>query len=350
MALDLLVVSTMWPSPKAPQFGVFVERQVEELRRQGAEVHVEAMRRASGGVGKLAGYGRLGLDVRSYARRHRPNAVIGHFLVPGGTFAVRAGAASASPVVVFAHGQDVTNAERSVTIRGRTQSVIDQASAVVAVSDQLAARLSAVCPSATPTHVFDMGVDTRIFRPGDRDIAAATFGPPPSRPLIVQIGNLIERKNPERLADAFALVRERHGGGELWIVGDGPLADRLGGRPGVRLLGAVTQPEVARILRAADVGALVSLREGYGLGAIEAVACGLPVVVSASIPVAAALPASAAVPVDPTSVEDIARGIGEALALTRSDPGGLAAAEARSVRASTRRLLDIVTAIAASRL
>lgn len=350
MALDLLVVSTMWPSPEAPQFGVFVERQVEELRRQGAEVHVEAMRRAAGGVGKLAGYARLGFDVRSYARRHRPNAIIGHFLVPGGTFAVRAGAASASPVVVFAHGQDVTNAERSAAIRVRTQRVIDQASAVVAVSDELAGRLAAVCPSATPTHVFDMGVDTRTFRPGDRDIAAATFGPPPSRPLVVQVGNLIERKNPERLADAFSLVRQRRGGGELWIVGDGPLAGRLEGRQGVRLLGAVPHPEVARILRAADVGALVSLREGYGLGAIEAVACGVPVVVSGAIPVAGELPASVAVIIDPTSVEDIARGIDDALELARNDPAGLAAAEARSVRSSTRRLLDIVTAIAASRL
>lgn len=350
MALDLLLVSTMWPSAAAPHFGVFVERQVEELRRQGATVHVEGMQRASNRLGKLAGYARLARDVRRRTRRHRPNAVIGHFLVPGGTLAVRAGAACSSPVIVFAHGQDVTNAERSAIFRRRTQRVIDQASAVVAVSEELAARLATVCPSATPTHVFDMGVDTHTFHPGDRDLAAATLGPEPSRPLVVQVGNLIERKNPERLADAFTLVRERRGSGELWVVGDGPLAARLEGRPGVRLLGAVPQPEVGRILRSADAAALVSLREGYGLGAIEAVACGVPLVVSRTIPVASALPASAAITVDPTSVDAIALGIEQALALPRDDPAGLAAAEARSVRASTRRLLDIVTAIAASRL
>ena len=350
MALDLLVVSTMWPSADAPQFGVFVARQVDELRRQGAAVHVEAMRRGSGLSGKLAGYGRLGLGVRAYARHHRPNAVLGHFLVPGGSFAVQAGAASGAPVVVVAHGQDVTNAERSAIVRRRTQKVVDRASAVIAVSDELAARLAAVCPSGTPVHVFDMGVDTEVFRPGDREIAAATLGPAPSRPLIVQIGNLIERKNPERLAAAVALVRERRGGGELWIAGDGPLASRLNGRDGVRLLGAISPAEVPRVLRAADVATLVSLREGYGLGAIEAIACGVPLVVSEGIPVARELPASAAVAVDPTSVEEIAAGIERALELPRDDPAGLSVAQARSVRVSTRRLLDVVTAIAASRL
>jgi glycosyltransferase involved in cell wall biosynthesis len=69
----------------------------------------------------------------------------------------------------------------------------------VAVSPALAERLEAVYPGLE-IDVINTGVDRVLFRPGAADLSP--YGEPPQRPLIVQIGNLIERKNPERLARA----------------------------------------------------------------------------------------------------------------------------------------------------
>jgi glycosyltransferase involved in cell wall biosynthesis len=194
-----------------------------------------------------------------------------------------------------------------------------------------------------------MGVDLAAFHPGDRDVAAHALGTEPSRPLVVQVGNLIERKNPLRLAAAVGAVRARRGSGELWIAGAGPLAPELRGQAHVRLLGAVDPALVPRILRAADCAALVAVREGYGLAALEAAACGVPLVVSAGVPVAADLPATAAVPVDPLDVDAIAAGIEAALRLRRVDPAGLAVAAEHGVDRQAARLLEVLRAAVAGR-
>jgi hypothetical protein len=63
-------------------------------------------------------------------------------------------------------------------------------------------------------------------------------------------------------------------------------------------------------------------------------------VVSATIPVAADLPPSAAVAVDPADPAEIAAGLRAALALSRADPAGQAAADANAVDAMAARLLQ----------
>jgi glycosyltransferase involved in cell wall biosynthesis len=106
---------------------------------------------------------------------------------------------------------------------------------------------------------------------------------------------------------------------------------------------------VPRLLRAADCAALVALREGYGLGALEAVACGVPTVVSADIPVARDLPAAVAVRVDPESVVAIADGLERALDLPRDAPEGQVAADEHALDRQAARLLGLLTEVARAR-
>lgn len=337
--LRVLVVANMRPSPQAPQYGIFVERQADALRACGADVLLVGLERS--GSGLLATprkYLRLRAEVRAAIASFRPDVVVAHYLIPTGAIVRRAARRAGVPYVVIAHGGDVTHAERMRPIARVTRTVLADATAIVAVSDALARRL-AVFAHERAIDVIDVGVDRRLFRPG-----ASTWedGTEPTRPLVVQVGNLIERKNPERLARAVAELHRRRGGGELWIAGDGPLAERLQGLPHVRLLGAVPADRVPALLRHADVAALVSLREGYGLGALEAVACGVPLVVSRDIPVAADLPSSAAIPVDQRSETAIVDGIEQALALARDDPAGQAVADAHATSTQARRLLDLV--------
>lgn len=336
----VLVISNMVPSADAPQYGVFVRRQVDALADDGARVRLVGLERTdSGGLATPRKYATLWRRAAAAARALSPEVIIAHYLVPTGSIARRIARRRGVPYIVIAHGGDVAHAERSGIAARAVRDALRGAAAIVAVSPDLARRVSAFA-DGRPIEVIDVGVDRSLFTPGP--MVAGAFGREPSRPLVVQVGNLIERKNPERLAAAVAEVRSRRGGGELWIAGDGPLAERLRGLPHVRLLGAVAADRIPDLLRTADVAALVSLREGYGLGALEAVACGVPLVVSADVPVAADLPVSAAIGVDQYDVGAIADGIERALGLTRDDPAGQAVADTHATTAQARRLLDLV--------
>lgn len=345
--LRVLVVSNMLPSADAPQYGVFVARQTAALEQAGCVVELVGLeRRATGRGGSARKYAGLRRDGAHAANRMRPDVVLAHYLVPTAQVARRAARVAGAPYVLVAHGGDVAHLERSRPLRLATRRAVRGAAQVVAVSQPLAERLRAACPGVEPV-VIDTGVDRVRFRPGPGD--ATAFGAQPSRPLVVQVGNLIERKNPERLARAVERLRAETGGGELWIAGDGPLAERLAGLDHVRLLGAVAPERIPDLLRAADAAALVALSEGYGLGAIEAVACGVPLVVSETAPVAGELPSSAAVRVDPHDEDAILAGLRQALALDRADPAGQAVADRHADVVQARRLLDVLAAAAASR-
>ncbi|MFM7551782.1 MAG: glycosyltransferase [Actinomycetota bacterium] len=342
--LRILIVSNMLPSADAPQYGVFVARQAAALEQAGCVVELVGLeRRATGRAGSARKYAGLRREGAHVANRMRPDVVLGHYLVPTARVARRAARVAGASYVLVAHGGDVGHLERSRPLRLATRRALAGAARVIAVSQPLADRLTAVCPGVEPV-VVDTGVDRVRFRPGAGD--ATAFGPAPSRPLVVQVGNLIERKNPERLARAVERLRAEAGGGELWIAGDGPLAERLRGLDHVRLLGAVAPERIPDLLRAADSAALVALSEGYGLGAIEAVACGVPLVVSRTAPVAHELPETAAVRVDPADEDAILAGLRAALRLERDDPAGQAVADRHADVVQARRLLDVLEAAA----
>jgi alpha-1,3-rhamnosyl/mannosyltransferase len=121
---------------------------------------------------------------------------------------------------------------------------------------------------------------------------------------VLAVGTLEPRKNLERLGEAA-----RRAGVELRIAGDpgwGTVA--VHGKP----LGFVPDEQLARLYRGALCVAYPSLYEGFGLPVLEAMACGAPVVTSAT-GATAELAGDAAVLVDPLDPDAIAAGIEEAI-------------------------------------
>ncbi len=124
------------------------------------------------------------------------------------------------------------------------------------------------------------------------------------------VGDLGPRKNLGALGEAVRSLGP--GGPELALVGKpGPGGERIAREAGGRWLGHVDDATLADLYRAAAMTAYPSLYEGFGLPAVEAMACGSPVVASSR----GALPevtGGAAVLVEPTA-RGIARGLREAL-------------------------------------
>jgi glycosyltransferase involved in cell wall biosynthesis len=141
-------------------------------------------------------------------------------------------------------------------------------------------------------------------------------------PLVICVGSLFERRCIPELLRAFVPVRQRYPNARLDIVGENrshPFRDyeedsRLRGLAGgVRFTGFADEALLADLYAAADVAVSLSEYEGFGLPALEALARGVPLVIS-DRPSLSELFSEAALSVDPRSPERIAEAILRALA------------------------------------
>ena len=260
--MRILLVSQMYPSAAAPDFGVFVQGLERALAARGHELERVVLDRRGGG--KLR-HARLAARAVRAARRFRPDVVYAHFLFPTGLGALLAARASRAPLVVTAHGQDVANLTEYPFVRPPARRVVRGAAAVIAVSDWLRGRLERARSRrrAAKTEVVDCGVDLERFRLLERA--------PGAEPAFVCVGSLIERKNVVRLARRLRAARR----GDADVRRRRPAAAAARGPAGRRRHRLPPARRGARLhLAAADVLCQPSLVEPFGQAALEALACG----------------------------------------------------------------------------
>jgi glycosyltransferase involved in cell wall biosynthesis len=221
-----------------------------------------------------------------FARSHRPAVIHAHWFVPQGIVAVLVGRLLGIPVVVTAHGADVSG------LRGWLWSAVRRAigarcAAMTAVSSDLKRKLEGVVSaSGQPPLVMPMGVDSERF---GADPAAWAD----REKIVLFVGRLAEKKGLEYLLRAFPQVSAHHPDARLVVVGDGPLrgklealAQNLGLKGNVDFLGGKPPSELPRLYSSCRVfvGPSVVARsgdtEGFGLVFIEAFAAGRPAVAS----------------------------------------------------------------------
>ena len=174
----------------------------------------------------------------------------------------------------------------------------------------------------------------RTTDPSRLAAARARAGCEGAAPLLLAVGGLSPHKNLRRLLEAMPAVLERHPTTRLAIVGDTSgkgffdeaeaLQRMVRERPilaeRVHFTGFISDDELVALYSTATLLVFPSLWEGFGLPAIEAMACGLPVAASArgSLP---EIVADAGRYFDPESSDDMSRVIDELLTLEAS--GGL---------------------------
>jgi glycosyltransferase involved in cell wall biosynthesis len=144
---------------------------------------------------------------------------------------------------------------------------------------------------AARLHFAPYSVDNDFFSeavarlsPARTDLRNA-IGVTDQAPIILYVGKLIDVKQPELLLQAFADVRKRHAC-HLVFVGDGALRGRIEAAvresriPDVLITGFVNQTRIPEMYASADIFVLPSRHEPWGLAVNEAMAAGLPVIVS----------------------------------------------------------------------
>ncbi len=177
------------------------------------------------------------------------------------------------------------------------QQVVDEADRLIVNTEEEAGQLVSL-HHADPARidVVHPGVDLDVFRPGDRAAARAALGLPLDEPVVVFVGRIQPLKAPDILLRAAAQLQQVR-----IVVAGGPsgsglaapdglvgLAEELGITDRVTFLPPQSRAELAGLFQAADLVAVPSYSESFGLVAVEAQACGTPVVAAAvgGLPVA----------------------------------------------------------------
>lgn len=168
------------------------------------------------------------------------------------------------------------------------QQVVDAADRLIVNTEDEARQLVAL-HDADPRRidVAHPGVDLEVFRPGDRRAARQALGLPADEPIVAFVGRIQPLKAPDILLRAAAKLP-----GMRAVVAGGPsgsiglaepgslvgLAAELGISDRVTFLPPQSREDLANLFRAADLVAVPSYSESFGLVALEAQACGTPAV------------------------------------------------------------------------
>ncbi len=193
------------------------------------------------------------------------------------------GGGPAPRVITTLHGTDITLLGGDPSYKETVAFCIQQSDGVTAVSESLKADT-----------YRELGVHLR--HPGDSQLPGLLAVPPSRRAglrarlapegqkVLVHVSNFRPVKRPSAVVEVFAKVRRRVPA-TLLMVGDGPevaeamrLAKRLKVGGDVQFLGM--QEQLVPLLSIADVFILPSAQESFGLAALEAMACEVPVIAS----------------------------------------------------------------------
>jgi D-inositol-3-phosphate glycosyltransferase len=167
---------------------------------------------------------------------------------------------------------------------------------IASTADEASELVSLYHANPASISVVEPGVDLTMFQPIDRAEARRNIGYGPGR-LLLFVGRLERLKGVEVAIRALALLQVQQPDARLLVLGDDAssndggesemdrlkaIASSLGIRDRVDFLGSVAHHELPYFYSAADVCVMPSYSESFGLVALEAQACGLPVVGSAA--------------------------------------------------------------------
>lgn len=322
--LRILSISTLFPSPARPHFGLFVARQAQALARRsdvemvvihpvalamppfdrllnptalrglpamahdwGVQVHYPRYRYVPRS-GPRWSPGSIARAVLPLAKRLHAEApfdlVDAQFFYPDGPAAASVARALGLPLSIKARGSDIHFIGKKPFARRAMLAAADQAAGLLAVSEALKREMVAFGMSGNRIAVHYTGLDHTQFHPLPRREARAAIANllPGDGPLLASVGNLIALKGHDLTIAALA----RLPGVRLVIAGGGPeerglrdLATRLGVTDRVVLAGPLPAERLAVLLSAAQAMVLPSASEGLANAWIEALACGTPLVI-----------------------------------------------------------------------
>ena len=252
-----------------PVVQVHVPRSIREMASSNDRV-ASALKTPMGWLGLR----RLRRAMKAAARQEiaaGADVLHAHWWLPAGL-----AAPTGVPLVVTVYGTDAALLRRSRVARSVARPLLQRASTITAVSREAGNWVQAAAGRFVDAqYVHPMPADTRGY-PWTRGGGGA-----------VVISRLVPSRRVDLALETLAVLGSLGHVFRLTIVGDGPeraaleqRAARLGISPQVRFVGAKSPVEARSYLERADVMLFTARGEGAALAAIEALACGVPIVAS----------------------------------------------------------------------
>ncbi len=246
-----------------------------------------------------------------WCRRHKPDVIHAHWLLPNGFFGAVASRALGIPLVVSIPGSDALVAGQNPLFRAMARFALEQAGLVTANSHAL--RDVAIQQLGADPARFDLliyGVDPDALRPDPSGAAEqrTAWGIPTDALLLLAVGRMVYKKGFDVLLHALAILKQHGllpasqspnhpvtlspplplpplhlaliGDGDLWQQWQG-LARRLGIEDHVHWLGRVPFDQMGRAYNAADALVMPSVTrpaDGLNVCVLDAMACSRPVI------------------------------------------------------------------------
>ena len=224
------------------------------------------------------------------AREFELDIIHAHYAVPHATAAflsrqVLAGGGAAPKVVTTLHGTDITLVGNDSSYSQIVAFSIQQSDSVTAVSASLRDATYETLGITREIQVIPNFLDCTVHRRRPRaDLRKRLTGGDDATKIVAHVSNFRPVKRVDMVIDIFDRIRQKVPA-RLLLVGDGPdlsLAYRKARELGITALvhGVGAQEEVVPLLSVSDVFLLPSSQESFGLAALEAMACEVPVVAS----------------------------------------------------------------------
>ncbi|SFP42605.1 N-acetyl-alpha-D-glucosaminyl L-malate synthase BshA [Salibacterium halotolerans] len=186
-------------------------------------------------------------------------------------------------VVTTLHGTDITVLGHDPSLKDIIRYAINKSDKVTAVSQSLVQETKNMLQTSRPIDTIYNFIDERVY---SDDVCPEnlrhSYGIAESDKVVIHISNFRPVKRTVDVVKAFAAMHSRVSS-VLLMIGDGPEkraacqeAENLGIEDRVMFLGS--QKQVVDFLNISDVMLLLSEKESFGLAALEAMACGVPVV------------------------------------------------------------------------
>ncbi len=231
----------------------------------------------------------LAVSIHQVAREYDLDLVHVHYAIPHAASAWIAREMHQGPdapkIVTTLHGTDITLVGQHPSFHSITRFSILKSDGITAVSSFLREETERNFDvDARRIRVIPNFINTENYKRDRKPCHRGTLAPDGEK-ILMHVSNFRRVKRVEHVVGIFARVREKIPS-RLIMVGDGPdrpraqrVAQKLGVADGVSFLGKHTS--VDELLACADLFLLPSESESFGLAALEAMACGTPVVASA---------------------------------------------------------------------
>lgn len=214
-------------------------------------------------------------DLRKVLQEEKPDLLHAHY---ASSYGFIASWLDFHPTIVSVWGSDIYEfPKRNALSKYIVKKSLQRADVICSTSHAMAEEAAKY--TSKPLEITPFGVDTKLFCPAE---------PIPKKIFRIGIAKGLKQiYGYHELLQGFSIFSQKHPQTELWIIGDGEerpryeqIANQLGIQHKVKFLGHRANTEIPKLLHQLDVFILPSHQDSFGVAALEAQACGVPVIVN----------------------------------------------------------------------